>query len=649
MRVQETASSSGVNVFYPDNRSPLRTNPLIKLPAGYIKPAGWLGHQLELMAQGMVGRLPELSPWCDIATSAWANPKGEGQNPWEEMPYWLKGLVSLGFALHHPELIEQARRWVNAILAAQRADGYFGPEHNRQRGDLWSNMCILYALRTWHEATDDPRILPALTRYFRWMATIPPTKLYDHAKYGYTCREWWQAVRGGDNLDSIYWLYNRTGESWLLDLAHVNHQRTSDWVGGIASWHGVNICQSFREPAQYYQQSQDPEHLRATERDYQEVMGVYGQVPGGMFAADENCREGYIGPRQAAETCSIVEFMFSTEMLVRITGKTLWADRCEDVAYNSFPASVGPDFRSLHYLTAPNMVQCDRADKSPMLENSGDTCSYSPYEQHRCCQHNVAFGWPYFLEHLWMATPNNGLAAVFYAASEIRAKVGDGTEIHVRQTTDYPFGEEVCFQFSMPKPTTFPFTVRIPGWCEGARVRLNNQNLDLPLKKGQWAVLDRNWNDGDKVELELPMSIAVRIWEKNHNTISVDRGPLTYSLKIGERWVQYGEPGRWPSWEVYPTTPWNYALIVDRAHPERSLEASPVGKPIPPQPFTPENAPIMLKAKGRRVPSWKQESNGLVGVEPQSPVKTDEPIEDLTLIPMGCARLRISAFPYCEE
>ncbi|MBP7934631.1 MAG: glycoside hydrolase family 127 protein [Phycisphaerae bacterium] len=648
MQVLETLPSSGLSDFYINNRAPLGVNPLVKLPAGQIRPDGWLRHQLDLMARGMVGRLPEISPWCNLVTSAWADPRGEGQNPWEEMPYWLKGLVSLGFAIARPDIVEQARRWVNAILAGQRPDGYFGPEVNRQHGDLWSNMCVLFALRTWHEATSDPRILPAMTRYFRWMASIPPERLYSYAKFGYTCREWWQSIRGGDNLDSIYWLYNRTGESWLLELARVNHERTSDWVNGIASWHGVNICQCFREPAQYYRQSNDPAHLQATNRNYQEVMDAYGQVPGGMFGADENCREGYTGPRQAAETCSMVEFMFSSEMLVRITGKTLWADRCEDVAYNSFPASTGPDFMSLHYLTAPNMVQCDRADKSPMVENNGDTCSYSPYEQHRCCQHNVAFGWPYFLEHLWMATPGNGLAAVFYAPSELAVKVGDGTEIGVRETTDYPFGEEVQFQFSMPKPVSFPLTVRIPGWCEGARIRINNQNVDLPLKSGQWAVLDRNWNDGDKVELKLPMEIAIRGWEQNHNTISVDRGPLTYSLRIGERWVRYGDAGKWSSWEVFPTTPWNYALIVDPAHPAQSVEVVPADMPLHPQPFTPDHAPITIKVKGRKVPTWKQEANGLVGVEPQSPVKTQEPIENLTLIPMGCARLRISAFPHCK-
>ena len=270
----------------------------------------------------------------------------------------------------------------------------------------------------------------------------------------------------------------------------------------------------------------------------------------------------------------MVEFMFSDEMLVRITGKTLWADRCEDVSYNSFPASVGPDFTSLHYLTAPNMVQCDRADKSPMVENNGDTCSYSPYEQHRCCQHNVAFGWP-----LSPRAPLDGDTGEWAGGRVLRSvprsppRSATGPRSASAKRPTIPSARRYGSSSRHPKPVAFPFTVRIPGWCEGARIRINNQNIDLPLKNGQWAVLDRTWNDGDKVELELPMAISIRVWEKNHNSVSVDRGPLTYSLKIGERWVQYGDPGKWLSWEAFPATPWK--LRPDRGSgPPRAIVRS---------------------------------------------------------------------------
>src|SRR5688500_2394822 len=171
-------------------------------------------------------------------------------------------------------------------------------------------------------------------------------------------------------------------------------------------------------------------------------MSIYGQVPGGMFGADENARDRYIGPRQGAETCSMVELMFSHEILLGITGNALWADRCEEIAFNSLPSAMTADLKALHYLTAPNQVQLDRRGKAPMIENGGDMFSYTPYEQYRCCQHNVAFGWPYFAEHLWMATADNGLAATLYAECSVKAKVGDGTEVRIDEKTGYPFGDK---------------------------------------------------------------------------------------------------------------------------------------------------------------------------------------------------------------
>ncbi|MCH8053711.1 MAG: glycoside hydrolase family 127 protein [Planctomycetes bacterium] len=282
----------------------------------------------------------------------------------------------------------------------------------------------------------------------------------------------WQKVRAGDNLASILWLYNRTGEAWLLELAHVVHQRTVRWDQKIASWHGVNICQGFREPAVYYMLAKERRLLDAAEHIYDTVMALYGQVPGGMFGADENCRPGHHGPRQAAETCSMVEFMRSFEMLLTFTGDPKWADRCEDVAYNSLPAAMSPDLKALHYLTAPNMVRLDHGSKAPILENSGCMLALSAH-RYRCCQHNAHIGWPYFAEHLWFATQDSGLAVVFYAPCELQAKVANGVDVIVIEQTDYPFDDTVTFTFKTPSPVCFPLYLRVPDWCDAMKLAIN--------------------------------------------------------------------------------------------------------------------------------------------------------------------------------
>jgi hypothetical protein len=341
--------------------------------------------------------------------------------------------------------------------------------------------------------------------------------------------------------------------------------------------------------------------------------------------------------------------MHSFEMLVKISGNPLWADRCEDLAFNSLPAALTPDLKGLHYLTCANQVQLDKNNKSPGIQNGGTMFSYSPYEVYRCCQHNVSHGWPYYAEELWLATPDRGLCASLYSACQVTAKVGDALRVTISEDTDYPFGQSVEFKLTAPQPATFPLYLRIPRWCANPSVAVNGETAPLDSRPLAYAVLDRTWKDGDRLSLRLPMKVSVRKWAKNNNSVSVDYGPLSFSLKIGERYSRYGGTPAWPETEVFPTTPWNYGLVLDDQDPAKSFEVVAKPGPVPLNPFTTESAPMELRVRAKKIAAWKQDSLGLVGKLQPSPVKSDEPIETVTLIPMGAARLRISAFPVIGE
>ena len=634
------AAGPDINSFYVTNRPPLVSSAFMKLPFGSIKPKGWLRAQLELEANGMTGHLEEISKWCKFEDSAWASPEGQGKFGWEELPYWLKGYGNLGYVLGDEKIIKAARKWIDAVLSSQEPDGFFGPRANKTglegKPDLWPHMVMLNALQSFYEFNGDYRVLPFMTKYFRWLNSRPGED------FG---RGYWPKIRFGDNIESVYWLYNRTGEPWLLDLAKKIHEHMENWTSGVHNWHNVNIAQGFREAGVYYLQARDAKFLRAAERNYETVMDLYGQFPGGGFAGDEDCRPGFTDPRQGFETCGIVEFMHSFEMLTKISGNPIWSDRCEELAFNSLPAALTPDWKGLHYLTCANQVALDRTNHAPAIENGGTMFSYSPFEVYRCCQHNVSHGWPYFTEELWLATPDHGLCASLYAASEVTAKVGDGTEVKISEETDYPFSDTIVLKISAPRPVKFPLRLRIPGWCDKPSAKVNGKHVSLKAKPFSYAVIEREWVDDDTVTLRLPMQITVRRWEKNHNAASINYGPLTFSLKIGEKWTRYGGTDAWPEWEVHPTTAWNYGLVLNQRDSAKSFEVVKKAGPLAANPFSPETTPVALRVKARKIPAWKVDRFGLVGKLQDSPVKSDELAEAITLIPMGAARLRISAFP----
>jgi DUF1680 family protein len=647
------------NDHYIGNRAPLAPTPLVPLPLAAIAPRGWLRRQLELQADGFHGHFEEISKFLKKERNSWLDPQGQGDHGWEEVPYWLKGFAHNAYVLRREDQIKAAQVWIEGALASQQPDGWFGPQKAKStvrstaegERDLWPNMIMLFALQSYYDYSGDARVIALMQRYARWQLAYLKSRPDRGADRAHTPYWSWQQQRAGDALWNAYWLYNRTGDAGLLELAREIQSWSADWSAGIASAHNVNIAQSFDTPALFWQQSHEPRDLAAAERNWQWLRREYGQVPGGMFGADEQYRPGFTGPRQAIETCGIVEEMLSDEQLLQVTGDPRWADREEDTAFNSFPAAVTADFRGLRYLTAPNQPLSDGASKAPGIRNAGAMFLMSP-SRYRCCQHNFGHGWPYLASSLWFATGDNGLAALFPLASEVTAKVGArGATVKIATQTHYPFDETVRLAIATAEPAAFPLYLRVPAWCRTPQVKVNGHAVPAARTAAGagFLLLERTWRAGDTVELTLPMTLALRRWEKNHDSLSIDRGPLTFSLQIAEDYRRAGGTDLWPSWEIWPASPWNYGLVLDPDDPLRSFTVEQREWPADDMPFTQKGAPLVLKAKGRRIPQWQLDEHGLIGELQPSPALTTEPVEALTLLPMGAARLRISAFPVAED
>ena len=663
---------------YPAYRTPLHGGRLLKLPVGQVQPRGWLRQLLVRQRDGLNGQLGTVSAWLDKRNNQWLSDGGD--HGWEEVPYWLRGYASMAYILNEDALKAEAQTWFEGVFQNLKADGFLGPRNQSGgRPEVWAQMIMLWALQTYYEFTEDPRVLTAMTNYFKWELSVADDQFLE---------DYWENKRGGDNEWSVIWLYNRTGDESLLPLIEKLHRNTADWTlqRDLPNWHGVNVAQGFREPATYYVYTGDEKMLQAAYDNQAYMRERYGQVPGGMYGADENARKGYIDPRQGAETCALVEQMASDEIMMSITGDPAWADHCEDVALNTFTASMMPDLRGLRYITSPNMAISDGNNHAPSIDNSlRGMLSMSPFSS-RCCQHNHGMGWPYYTEHLVMATTDGGLATMLYAPNETSALVADGQQISLTEDTRYPFEEDVTLTIHTAAPVTFPLYLRIPAWAEGASYSLSPD--PSPVREGRkvtsvgalsplpnrggagggakYLCITREWQDGDVVTLHFPMQLRARVWAENKSSVSFDYGPLTLSLRIGEEYRQrdsrdheivqddsHGQEGvdasLWPAYEIFPTTPWNYAAVVDEQNLPQQFTVTRREWPADNYPFTLDAVPLTFTIVGQRVPDWGFDETGMTATLPSVFRLRETEKETLQLVPMGAARLRIAAFPRVVE
>lgn len=637
------------------------------LPLGAIKPQGWLRHQLQIMRDGTTGHLDEV--YNKVKNdNGWLGGKGDG---WEETPYWLDGAVPLAYLLDDKVLQEKVLRYINWTLQQQRPSGYFGPLTETERKnnttigvnnaaageDWWPKMVMLKALQQYYTATNDARVLPFMTRYFNYQLQV--LKACPLGKWTE-----WATSRGSENIMIAQWLYGITKDKKLLELAALLESQSFAWTTwlGNRSWvidaaaqqndqhwmrrHGVNVGMGLKAPALNYQRTGNKQYLQYLHTGFTDLMNLHG-LPMGIFSADEDLHGN--APTQGAELCAVVEAMFSLEEIIGISGDPAYADALERMTFNALPTQTTDDYNARQYFQMANQVNIkrgvfnfslpfDREMNNVLGMRSGCTC----------CLANMHQGWTKFTTHLWYSTAGKGLAAFTYSPNEVTTKLGkSNTAVTIKEVTSYPFEEQIQFNLTMPKAVAFPLQLRIPAWCAEAVVLLNGQ----PLRRdsgGQIITIQRTWNNNDQLTLQLPMSVRTSNWGRNSRAI--ERGPLVYALKLNEQWEKGHDEVEGDYFSVYPKEDWNYGLpekVIQS--PAQYLKVSNVQPAAADFVWNLAHAPIAITTTGKKIPEWKLVDD----VAPQ-PItdrngvykgKVNDKEEVITLVPYGCTKVRIVAFP----
>ncbi len=596
-----------------------------RLPVGSVRPTGWLREQLQLQADGLTGHLEEL--WPDVGPdSAWLGGSGED---WERGPYYVDGLVPLAYVLRDRALVRKARRWTDAIIGSQRGDGQFGPESNV---DWWPRMVALKVLAQHFEASRDDRVLPFMERYFRYqLAELPRRPLDD-----------WARARAGENLLMLAWYLRRRPGGEGGQVAALLDGQGLNWEGCLAdnpplgftrSWdpyrHVVNVAMGLKLPAVRYLFDGSSGHLSRLDRALDNIGRHHGQVTG-MFSGDEWLAGR--APYHGVELCAVAEFMFTLETLAEVTGAGCYGDWLEEITYNAFAATLTADMRAHQYLQQPNQVACTIAPR-PWTCSTDDANIFGLEPHFGCCTANLHQGWPKFVTSLWMSAPSRGLVALAYAPCRVESL---GRTIEVG--TDYPFSDEVTIRLRLKAPARFPLHLRIPAWCDEPQLHVAGEAINIGPEKSGFVRLERDWQDGDVVELSL--NSRPRVVCPSSHSVGLKLGPLVLALPVGEDWRRVpGRPG-FGDWEVHPTTPWNYGLVVDDdgrlsryTVVRSSVSSPPFGSPS-----------LRVDVDGRRVDDWRLNRNSAGRIPSQAGVGPGA-VERLGLVPYGTARLRVAEFP----
>lgn len=669
-----------------------------ELPIRSIEPQGWLKAYLEKQRNGLTGHLDKTGGF-PFNTEGWAAPEisdlAHDPYAYEQSAYWIDGMVRCGELLRDEVLIAKGTRHLDYVLAHPDEDGYLGPLILKTKS-RWPHVVFFRALFAQWSATGDARIPAALERHFL-SSPYPYTRAREACSIEAIL---WAYERDRDPalLSLARDVYGK-----FEDLIKVNGVSPAMYCDGKPSdAHGVSYNEMAKLGAMLYMQTGQDELLRVSVEAYRKL-DAFHMLPDGVNISSEETRA--ITPLESHETCDIADYTWSVGYLLMATGETEYADKIERACFNAAPGAVNEDFTALQYFSCPNQVIAAHNSNHNVYFRGDRTMAYATAHIAACCAGNVNRIMPNFASRLWLKDKDNGLVAALYAPSRVTHRVGKSLEeVTITETTRYPFSDRVVFTLNMKKECEFSFSVRIPGWCTRASVVVNGEAPDKEsrreLKAGSFERIHRMFRDGDEVVVTLPQEIKTTDWP--FDGIAVERGPLVYSLKIDQDWPStdkmlesalqifgvYNIQSRYPgllAHNVYPKSAWNCALDIE---PEIAAGAIQVIQNDwrDEAPWSTSEPPITLQVPARRVLGWGLDrpneivleggidDPGLVAKEydaqyddprwsrkgdfaftPQLPGKLDgglrlsEESEMVTLVPYGCARLRLTIFPRVDK
>ncbi|VGO18747.1 beta-L-arabinofuranosidase domain-containing protein [Pontiella sulfatireligans] len=674
------------------------------LPAGAIQPRGWLETMAQAASDGHTGHMEEINEQgkYSLPVASWKNinKKARGWANYEQEGYYLDGLVRLAYQLNDPELIAKAKGEIDPVIDAQKENGSFvgkklepicslgpidqklmspeerltykddgeAPEEIAEKGSrkqpklmpnstsryLWSVSVFNRAVLALYDASGEQKYLDFLVKYYRnfpdYHREVPDQVPVGGAELHF-CRHL-------VNCEVMFEVAQRSGDTLIRDkalkiLKSYESGMVETWLRGDFATSRITHGVTFNELFKLYATAPagtDPRYVAVAETAFRFLQDEHIQ-PFGVNSANEYLRG--IGGFKGTELCNIVDMAWSVTWLARQTGKASYGDVLENAFFNAFPASID-HYQQHSYLISPNRlpgVLCS--------QNRSTKHDFLPVWKPECCTGNLNRALPNYVMYMAMKTQDSGLAMLTYGPNHISTTV-KGTAVEISSQTDYPFKDQLSWTVAPASDVSFPLYLRIPAWCENPVVKVNGKPVNASSADG-FVKIDRNWKNGDQVSLQLPMNAVVHmgteleLMDKKTGKRSytspgsarvdtvgylvegapfayVTRGPLLYTLGVAAKDANTAADAGM----VY-----NFAM-----KPGEITGADVVEHDVKGWVWEYGNAPVQLEIPAQKI-DWKIDTK--VGALPMQTFKANSSKEEMiTLVPFGCAKFRLTAFPVVE-
>ena len=581
--------------------------------------------QLEIEASGLAGNLDKV--WPDVRDSAWIGGNCEG---WERVPYWLDGFIPLAYLLENEDMIERAKKYVDAIVKNQKPSGWICPceEDKIESYDPWAVILITKVLTVYYDCSRDARIPDVIYKTLR--------NYYELLKSGKAKLFQWGKCRWFEAFIAINFIYGRCKEEWLIDLAAILCEQGADyasvkdeWIRPLNVWqyntHIVNIAMMLKTEAVTADLLGDK--YKGSAEELRSFLDKYNGTVTGIFTGDE-CLSG-ISPIQGTELCAVVEQMYSYELLFAATNEDRWAQRLEKIAFNALPATFTDDMWAHQYVQQANQIACERfRGKSVFRTNGYDSSVFGLEPEYGCCTANQVQGWPKFALSAFMKRDNEIISAV-----PIPSKL-DCEDAKIELVTDYPFKNEFVYKIKAKK--NIKFTVRIPSFAKEYKV--NGKDPDSKSR------VSFEIKAGEEKEIKVSFKTEPRLIARPNKMKSVVCGSLVFSLPIvyEKRMHEYERKGvvrKFPycDYEYLPKSDWNYGFTSDKFVIKQHK--------VDDIPFSSEHPAITLRTKCAKIDWGYEDGYDNVCAKIPNSAKAIDKEEEITLYPYGCAKLRMTEMP----